>query len=115
MEDFFPLLLPAPSVQTQVWRLALRQVPAGNRELLSSEVCATAEVAGRRILESASSMLAGSATRRRRRKASWRVVMLTTGAKEPSHTLPAQGDVPRADWQILVVTSVVNTYARKRN
>ncbi len=28
--------------------------------------------------------------------ASWRAIMLTTGAKEPSHTLPAQGDVTHA-------------------
>jgi hypothetical protein len=27
----------------------------------------------------------------------------------------SEGDVPRADWQILFVISVVNTYARRRN
>ena len=40
--------------------------------------------------------------------------MLTTGAKEPSHTLPAQGDVTHADWKTAFATWVV-TYARKRN
>jgi hypothetical protein len=41
--------------------------------------------------------------------------MLTPGVKEPSHTLPAQGDVTHADWQILFVTWVVNTDARQRS
>ncbi len=58
--------------------------------------CAPNAVADRRIPESLSSTLAGFAIRRRREKSLLGAIMVTTGAKEPSHTLPAEVDVPQA-------------------
>ena len=55
--------------------------------------CAPNAVADRRIPESLSSTLAGFAIRRRREKSLLGAIMVTTGAKEPSHTLPAEDRV----------------------
>jgi hypothetical protein len=62
--------------------------------------CAPNAVADRRIPESLSSTLAGFAIRRRREKSLLGAIMVTTGAKEPSHTLPAEVDVTQAVSQV---------------